>query len=307
MIISKEAIKLAFPWCSKFQEILEGLRPVPIAGSHLLVGSDYSGSHRQSSYLVYCFLVVDAEASWQWPQLRKTWRDSFLASGRRMSFKALNDNLRRRALVPFLEAAEYLVGHCVVIVIHKKIRYLSSNPRALEIWRSIQGLEGRWEPQAFEAVARVSRLFSLIISALSSPLQYVTWITDEDEIVANDSRLTDALNLASKFSGLYLRHRLGEFAMNTTKVDAGDYRLEDFVALSDLAAGAFSEIVTTWARQPGWGEGGDLKLDPRRLSDKANVISSWLSFPSADLQKTAILVDRYNEQSFRVVHLDITR
>jgi hypothetical protein len=272
-----------------------------------LVASDYSGAHRNSDYLVYAFLVADADASRGWPPIRTAVRAEYLPDGRRMSFKQLNDAQRQRALVPFLDAANSLSGVCAAVVIHKDLERMSTGRNSLEVWRSLHGIMGNWSPRAFEAMARVVHFYCLFIAGFSKPFQHVTWITDQDEIVANDDRLTDVMHLASKMVGLYVNHPLGEFAMNSTEIDSGDRAFEDFVAIPDLVAGTFAELVTLWSREPGWRNGGDLYLAADRLTTKANVISAWFCSASSNLKRSVILIDRYDDQSYVVQQMDVCR
>ena len=43
----------------------------------------------------------------------------------------------------------------------------------------------------------------------------VTWITDDDSIVANAGRLDDVHQFAARLSAVFVPHQLGVFAMNT--------------------------------------------------------------------------------------------
>ena len=149
--------------------------------------------------------------------------------------------------------------------------------------------------------------FCLLISVASSPHQNVTWITDQDEIVANDDRLTDVMNFVAKMSGLYVDHTLGEFAMNSTQVDTGDRAFEDFVAVPDLVAGAFADIVTVWSQQPNWRNGGDITLATEAIPAKANVISTWFCSESTNLKRCTVLIDQFDEHQFVVQNLDLTK
>jgi hypothetical protein len=47
----------------------------------------------------------------------------------------------------------------------------------------------------------------------------LTWITDQDEFVANDARHDDALVAAARVSPFYVPHPMGVFALNTTGQD----------------------------------------------------------------------------------------
>lgn len=304
---TNDDLRLAFPWSARFLSILRGILPKPFTGSHIMVGSDYSGEHRRSDYRVYSFLLVDADHSPNYPELRRQLRAELLPDSRRMSYKNLNDRIRQKALIPFLNIADAFTGLCCAIVVHKGLERMSTSPNSLSLWQQLHGLEARWGLPAFEAMARIAHFYCLLISVASSPHQHVTWITDQDEIVANDDRLTDVMNFVAKMSGLYVDHPLGEFAMNSTQVDTGDRAFEDFVAVPDLVAGAFADIVTVWSQQPDWRNGGDITLVPEAIPAKANVISTWFCSESANLKRCTVLVDRFDEHRFVVQNLDLTK
>lgn len=297
----------AFPWSRKCLQVLRTVLPKPLAGKHLMFGSDYSGDHRRSDYRVYGFLVADADNSLAYPQSRRAVRERYLSDGRRMSYKRLGDGVRQKALLPFLHAADTLDGLCCVFIIHKALERISTSQRSLSIWQDLYGLRGRWGKPAFEAMARISHFFCLLLGVASKPHQHITWISDQDEIAANNDRLDDVHQFAARIAGLYMDHPLGEFAMNTTAVDTGDCAFEDFVAVPDLIAGAFADIVTIWSKQPAWPNGGDLALAPDDSPAKANAISTWFCAQSPSLRRCAILIDRFDEDRFVVQHLDVTK
>src|ERR1035437_3394111 len=108
--LNESDIPRAFPWVPQLRAILASSDVAPFIGSHILVGSDYTGRQRDSDYLVYAFLLADADQSPTWPQAREAVRRQYLQDGRRMSFKGLNDGQRRRALVPFLNAGDLFHG-----------------------------------------------------------------------------------------------------------------------------------------------------------------------------------------------------
>src|ERR1700722_6035122 len=91
-----------WPWTTGFLRQLRQARPNAFLGPHLMFGSDYSGDHSESQFHVYGFVIADEAASPEWPARSWLVREKFLRDGRRMSFKNMNDNQRRQALVPFL-------------------------------------------------------------------------------------------------------------------------------------------------------------------------------------------------------------
>ena len=91
-------------------------------------------------------------------------------------------------------------------------------------------------------------MFAVFLSLWSRPRMNVTWITDEDEIVANDKRLDDIHQIAARLVSRYVPHNMGVFAMNSTTIDGKDRFFEDFVSISDLAAGMLSEVADKLGR-----------------------------------------------------------
>jgi hypothetical protein len=92
----------------------------------------------------------------------------------------------------------------------------------LNLWASSLRLSGRWNERAFENMARKAHFFALFVAQWSRPGSDITWITDQDEFVANEARLDDAQRFAARLSSIYTPHPLGVFAMNSTAIDASD-------------------------------------------------------------------------------------
>ena len=88
-------------------------------GKTVFVASDYSGMHKRSRFYVYSILLCDMENCSEWYLRNSLIRQRYLPDGRRMAFKSLNDKKRRKALVPFLENADYIPGICITFAIRK--------------------------------------------------------------------------------------------------------------------------------------------------------------------------------------------
>lgn len=292
----------AWPWAGAFLRQLQSQRPKPLLGSHILFGSDYSGSHSGSRFQIYGFVVADADASPDWPRRSRVVRGSYLPDGRRMSFKNLNDALRQRALIPFLEAAECLEGHVVVVAVSKELNYLSTRRGSMDIWRKIFGMTANWNDRAFEQMARVAHFFSLFLCAWSSPGANISWITDEDEIVANADRLEDAHQFAARLSRVQLKHALGEFMMNTPAIAGDEPAFEDYLAVPDLAAGMIGEVLALEHQQS---DGSPGAHGQKQLTGKSDVIADWFWHNDGSLRKTCILINRSKEGRFGLGTLDM--
>jgi hypothetical protein len=300
--LPRSYLETLWPWTKSVDRILGDAQPRPFAGDHLALASDYGGNHKSSGFHAYCYLIVDTGASFEWPRLRKQVRRQFLPDGRRMSFKNLGDGHRQRALVPFLQSADSICGHLVALVVTKQLANLS--------WRGVYdetapkrlGLRGVWKKSSFEAMFRSAQMFALMLNVWSRPWMDVTWISDQDEIVANDDRLDDAQQLAARLSTQLVPHHLGVFSMNSTAIDDDSRAFEDLVAVPDLAAGMLSEVASGFVSTHPLASEYSIK-PAMHLSQKAEVISDWFWWPHANLKRTCIVIDKASEHQFKIMRV----
>jgi hypothetical protein len=298
------ALRALFPWAFSVQKILHAVRRGPFLGKHLFIGSDYGGDHKGSNYNTYAFLLVD-DRPLQWLSTQRRLRAAYFTDTRRMSFKRLGDPQRQAALVPFLQAAHDLPGHLVVFVVHKSIRLHPTRKNDPDSAWDMFNLSANWKRLSLVDAIRKAHFFALLVSQWSSPFMGVTWISDEDEFVANDKRLDDAQQIAARLSSLYLPHTLREFAMNTTKVDGPGLELEDLVAVADLTAGMLAELSSALAKGTSWSDlNGRHALQMETLQSKSELIADWFWHSDATLVRTCIVIDKVDARS-RVFKLDM--
>lgn len=297
------ALRRTFPWAYSVQKILHAVRPVQFPGTHLFVGSDYGGDHKASKYKTYAFVVVN-DAPSPWLSMQRRIRAYYLENARRMSFKRLGDPQRQEALVPFLQAADTLNGHLVVFAVHKSVHLHPCKKEDIQQWKQLFELSANWNHRAFEAAFRKTHFFSLLVGQWSRPSMDVTWISDQDEFVANEARLDDAQRLAARLSTLYLPHSLRVFAMNTTKVDGPQLEFEDLLAIPDLAAGMLSELSSALAKGISWSDiDGRKPLYDGDIQPKSELLVDWFWHADASLRRTCIVIDKIGIKT-RVFKLD---
>jgi hypothetical protein len=159
-----------------------------------------------------------------------------------MAYKRLDDRLRKNALVPFLAAAAGLDGHLVALAIDKRKKWLSTASGASDQLLRELDLKAKWNARSLEGMLRKVHITAILLSLWSRPYTNVTWITDQDEFVANDLRHDDALMAAARFSSFYVDHPMGVFRLNTTGQDIEARDFEDLCAIPDLAAGMLSDV-----------------------------------------------------------------
>ena len=260
--------------------------PSVIRGSTLCIAADFSGQNKGQNYEVYSFLVFDLDRSAHWAKLRADLRTSIDLRKRRMSFKALNDVQRRKALVPFLNIADMLNGSLVSFAVSKNQQSLfegdlSHPPKELLLWKS----------KVCEKVLRVSHFLALLSSRYSVPSQNLMVFIDEDDIAANDAQLTSFTKVVSNISSHYLRHGLGHLRVGTSRSENGDLILEDLLAIPDLAAGAIAEISRRMSHAEYLPRPNLIVPLPETVSTKAKLVGLWLSDARANLKKELIFLD----------------
>lgn len=268
--------------------MLESREPIlDVNGPCLFAASDYGGAHRQSSYEIYSVLLSDLMYCDAWQRARVGIRTKFLADGRRMSYKGLNDGHRRRALVPFLAAADKIPGMCVSLAVSKSVGTLfqrDSSPINPALTDCLA-----WSKSLFERVLRIVHVVSFWIAGLSRPNQDVLWFSDEDEIAANPETLKLLTKVWANVMNNYTVHPLRHLRCGTTKCDDGSKSIEDFAAIPDLVAGGLSDLLTAIS---GKYQIGLVLPYGRNCKPKAHVIGHWLSQRRGILQKVVLVVDK---------------
>ena len=240
-------------------------------GPNLILTCDYSGQHKQATHESYAFLIADMAFTWLWDEMRRETRTTMLRDNRRMCFKSLNDSRRRRALVPFLRAANAIPGLLLTVLIDKHIGSIFRGKGGpVTEFHSLEN----WPRPTLERFLRMAHIGSLLLAGLSAAGQNVLWLTDEDDIVANPQRIIDGTQGLSHILSHYLPHNLGHLRYGSTNSDDGSLFIEDITSIPDLAAGALNELAShgclSHLRK-------DLKtLLPLELSLKARCIAGWI-------------------------------
>lgn len=264
----------------------EALLP-EFSGPCLVVSSDYSGFHSGSAFEVYSILIGDLALCGEWFQARSGVRNRFLSNDRRMSYKTLNDRQRQRALGPFLAAADLIPGLCVSLAVSKNVGSLFQKdlgPVDQELTACLL-----WHKNLAERTFRVIHFVSAFVALLSRPGQDVLWFTDEDEIAANEKRLTIFTKVWANVLSNYAIHALGHLRCGTTKCDTGLNDIEDLTAVPDLAAGAVSDLLTPVA---GNIRTGIITPLPSNQKMKSTLIGNWLINQNHRLKKLILTIDR---------------
>lgn len=255
---------------------------MPYLGSEdtFLVASDYAGDHN-TPYRVYAFLATAVEALNPWLDSIDRLRAQLLPQRRRMSFKRLGDQHRAAALVPFLKAADQIPGFLLAVAISKHSGSFLEPARAegkSDLFTPVQ----HWKKNTLEELFRIVSCVSLLVAGLSRPGHDVLWISDEDAILANETRMREVSQLLGGIASNLLEHQMGHLRWTTTRYDSGQMQLEDIVAIPDLVAGALLSLL----QHP-----DALRSETLSLDERANPILWWLTNVSP-IGSRIIVLDR---------------
>ncbi len=118
--------------------------------------------------------------------------------------------------------------------------------------------------------------------------QEVIWITDQDDIAANDRIQASLEQTLQDVARMYLGARLATLHCATTAFDIGSLQIEDLASIPDLVAGAISEVQTQQAIHKTLPTGHDFVALPETLPDKTKKILNWASTPEGALRRIVL-------------------
>ena len=210
---------------------------------------------------------------------------------RRFGFKHMKDGIRRSALPDLLSAADSLKGFLLVVLIHKSVgKLFSANVHVSALDEAMKPM-AVWPLSVLERAMRASTFVSLLLAGLSSRGQDVLWITDADDIVANEIRHRQFVQLFANVSGHILAHDLGHMRIATTASDNGNRGVEDFVSIPDLAAGAICDALNTCNESKIMPGNGFITPIPDRLRDTTRLLIWWWASQAKSLKRMAISIE----------------
>lgn len=295
-----------YPWTRSFEKIISSYELPELSGTIIYAASDYGGSHKASKYQTISVLFVDLDNSRNWEIQRRQIRQRFLADGRRLSFKGLNDRQKQNALTPFLLSANFIRGVSVTLVISKAIDNLYLLKKDVEVASKSFGLESKWNYNSLETAIRVAHLVSVLTAGLTKENQDVYWTSDEDELFANAQKTRDLQKILGRLSAISISHKLNNLGMGTTIINEGDRLEEDLTAIPDLIAGAVSEIANKLAQSTGGRVPSNLAVPfSGEFSTKTDIISSWLWSKNQGFPKAVIVIEKHGK-GFTTFRLDMT-
>jgi hypothetical protein len=203
-----------------------------------------------------------------------------------------------------LDAVNELPGLSITFVIRNSVQSLFTEKGRLDCssldFESLQNLSS---PLA-EKFLRVTHLLSLIVAALSGPGQDLLWVTDEDAIAANETRVRQLVDTFARVSSHCLHHDLRHLRVATGKQDNGDLSLEDLLSIPDIVAGALSAAIEEMFGKHGTPPSGMFLPPPEHISDKTRRVMDWFADTTQPLRRVTVMIDEVADtHHLRATHL----
>jgi hypothetical protein len=274
---------------SRFGNVLPDFR----GKRELFIASDYSGpqSDKASKYELFSFLIFAKSDASEWESERQRIRTE-LTAGRSMSFKGLGDDIRRRALPHFLEAADTIPGILITAAVSKRHQSLFQRGGQLDMHEPDLVKFMHWHRGSFEKLLRVAHFLTFYLAGLSHTGQSFFWCTDNDDIAPNIDRLRELGDIWRSIVVNLVPHLVPNLAVDTKNHDDDSRFLTDALAVSDLACGAWCQLLSQMgAMKFIHARGPEITKAAERLSIGAAQILSWFAAPSRPLKRLLCIID----------------
>jgi len=263
------------------------------SGTELVIASDYAGD--KQAYQSLSFLLLSLPGNEKWDSARADFRSKWLTDGRGIAYKGLDPNsFELDALPAFLNAADSIDGISITFLLNKNIRSVIANDERTYLKNCLQenclqDFTG-WKDKPFEKLFRVAQFVGFLVAGLSRVGQNIWWLTDEDEIVANEQRLQAAMKFLAGASTRFVTHCLGSLRCMTDACDGGTGFAKDLTSIPDLVAGALAEAWNKSAHDGTLPKSGQSSMLSPNVAPKALRILSWLSQKDTSLKKLVCVV-----------------
>lgn len=201
----------------------------------------------------------------------------------------------------FLRCANFLPGILITGSVPRNPKRIFANKEDCREGPNSE-LRGRLGDKSFEKLRRFGTFLSVTLKPIRRPGQEIIWLSDPDEIIANESiRITAQRYLAGHLSAVTGVDTL--LAAITPPDLDNEIAGEDILAIPDIAAGAMGEYIETCLKFHGsHGIDADLTLPPM-TRDKATEVALWFGLQQTSLAKVALSLNPDESQAIlHVVH-----
>lgn len=273
---------------------------VPVTTGEMIVASDYSGQHKEASHEAYSFVITTDQAMRDWLPALEAFRERWLPDNRRISFKRLNEPVRRRALPAFLETVDKLDGNLITILVDRRVgSFMPGGPEAaIEVFPDCFPKHANLG--TVEKMFRLAGFVALILGGLRHEAQPSYWISDHDEALDSHDKREQFGRLAAYLSfGLTGWRKPADNFFSTTELPTAPFWSESIASVADLAAGAYCQMssnLPAFFGQRSWQVGvASNSVD----SERARVIGNWLASSKSNMKHVLLRLETDEKAAVR--------
>lgn len=247
--------------------------------------SDYAGDNQDSKYDAYTFIIVDYVSLHGWRHAlqhvrQQGWRDLSY-----FEYKKLHkDKCRTRLLSNYLDAADYMHGIVISVLIHKSIDWFLGGRAGKILFE--EGL-GEWKDRLAERLLRVVHLCSLLLAGFARQQNKVFWQTDRDPITEGMGRMDNVREVFRRVLNMYSGHDyklIGIAKKFEVRRGVEDYH-RHLLSVPDLVSGALLDLINHSNKS----SNDTIKSYPQI---KSVPILRWMGNESATLKRVILKVER---------------
>ena len=264
----------------------------PVNEGMMVMASDYSGQHKNTTHEAYTFLVTTKQSIRSWEPHRQSFRRAFLPDGRRISFKVLNEPVRKRALVPFLGLVQSLRSNIFTFLVDKRIHsFMSGGSTAIaETFQDC--FEKSTRPGTVEKMFRIASFIAMLMAGLRRQDQESYWVSDHDEALDSFDRRDQLGRLAVYLTyGMTRWLKPADMHYGTTMSEYSPSWAEDVTAIADIIAGAsckLSSFLPSYCGTESWTR----VVSSNNVGDwRSRTIGNWMSMKSGLMRNVLLRLE----------------
>jgi hypothetical protein len=264
----------------------------------LYIFSDYS-ANRNQKLTTYSILILDEPSVDSFISTQKYFWEDYGLGLKIIDYKNLNYGPVRRALVPFLTLCNKLNGLLFTAIFHKDTKSIFKD----DIPEKLKMQMNAWRKNPVrEKFLRLREFILLILNGLGRESQNILWISDNDEVFANNPQLEAASLILKELLHKYLDYKIENFELKTLDADSSDKRFEKLCSISDLAAGSLVDFVGDYHNENIFPSAGEIANPIIHAKLKINPIINWLSRAEEEsmLKKITIKISEKQDNSLQI-------
>lgn len=228
---------------ARFEEEETTLVPVFNSYEPLIVVSDYGGMHKGSAASTYSYVVFQESSARSAIKALADFRCVHSGVGE-VSYKNIRKHKKLLEALPDYVAAISEVPGVVLTFGFDKCLMPGVGSRDDSLLAQELTL---FDPRVQGHVLAVTYLFAFIVAGVAAPGQKVHWVSDEDDMLANQRALNATVRIAYSFCACLTKRSIG--GIRLTSLKGRPRAWVDLAAIPDLAAGSLARVINDAGHQ----------------------------------------------------------